>query len=252
MMKREMENEIAIVTGAGRGIGADIAMTLASAGCRVIVNYRKSDDQANTLVSKIQQAGGTALAVRADITQIEETQNLLNQTVDQFGAPTILVNNAGPGIISKKIVKTDWDDFQACFETGVKSAFNCSKSVGALMMKNRRGSIVNIATQFTFGLPPIAMATYVTAKYALVGFSKCLAAELAPFGVNVNMVSPGLTETDLVSHIPKSFKQAFAEGTPLKRNTECSDISNAVLFLVSKSSGFITGVNLPVCGGNVM
>ena len=247
-----MENEIAIVTGAGRGIGADIAMTLASAGCRVIVNYRESEEQANALVAKINQSGGTALAVRADVTQFEDVQSLLSQTVEQFGAPTILVNNVGPGIVSKKIVKTDWDDFQSCFEAGVKSAFNCSKSVGALMMKNRRGSIVNIATQFTFGLPPIAMATYVTAKYALVGFSKCLAGELAPFGVNVNMVSPGLTETDMVSHMPESFKQSFAEGTPLKRNTECSDISNAVLFLLSNPSRFVTGVNLPVCGGNIM
>ena len=120
------------------------------------------------------------------------------------------------------------------------------------MMKRRRGKIVNIITQYSFGVKPTAMATYVTAKYALVGFSKCLAVELAPFGIQVNMVSPGFTETGLTSHIPESFKQSIAGQTPLKRNTQCADTANAVLYLVSDLSSFVTGVNLPVCGGNIM
>ncbi|MDC1122015.1 SDR family oxidoreductase [Nitrospinaceae bacterium] len=247
-----LENEIAIVTGASRGIGADIAEMLASVGCRVVINYLQNFEKGEALISKIREAGGTALAIQADVTRHDDAQKMLDRTIEEFGVPTILVNNVGPGIISKKLIKTDWADFETCINTGVKSAFNCSKIIGPLMMKNRKGHIINISSQYSFGIPPVAMSTYVTAKYALVGLSKCLAIELAPFGVNVNIISPGMTETDLVGHLPEGYKQAISEGTPLKRNTKCSDVSNAVLFLVSSPSSFITGINLPVCGGNVM
>ena len=247
-----LENEIAIVTGSGRGAGADIARKLAACRCRVIVNYNQSREKAENVVSEIQQAGGTAMAVKADVTRIDEVNKMVETTAKAFGNPTILINNASSSMISKKIAKTDWSDFQSCFNMAIQSAFNCCGAITPAMMKNRKGKIVNIITQYSFGVPPTAMATYVTAKYALVGFSKCLAVELAPFGIQVNMVSPGFTETDLTSHIPDSFKQSIAGQTPLKRNTQCADTANAVLYLVSDLASSVTGVNLPVCGGSIM
>lgn len=247
-----LENEIAVVTGAGRGIGADIARKFAACRCRVVVNYNQSREKAGNLVSEIQQSGGAAIAVKADVTRPDEVSAMVEIATKEFGAPTILVNNASSPMISKKIAKTPWDDFQSCFNMAIQSAFNCCGAITPAMIKSRRGKIINIITQYSFGVPPTAMATYVTAKYALVGFSKCLAVELAPFGIQVNMVSPGFTETDFTSHIPDSFKQSIAGQTPLKRNAQCADTANAALYLASDLSNFMTGVNLPVCGGNIM
>lgn len=247
-----LENEIAVITGAGRGIGADIARKLATCRCKVVVNYSQNREKAENVVQEIRRAGGTAIAVQADVTRADEVSKMTDTATKEFGSPTILVNNASSSIISKKIAKTEWNDFQSCFSMAIQSAFNCCGAMTPAMMKSRRGKVINIVTQYSFGVPPTAMATYVTAKYALVGFSKCLAVELAPFGIQVNMVSPGFTETDLTSHIPESFKQSIAGQTPLKRNTQCADTANAVLYLVSDLSNFVTGINLPVCGGNIM
>ena len=246
-----LNNEIAIVTGSSRGIGADIAKTLASFGCKLAVNYFKNPEKAETVVSEIKKAGGTAIAFQADVSSPSSAQGLVDQTLNNLGTPTILVNNAASPMIHKKIAKTDWDDFVFSFDMAVKATYNCCHSIIPLMKKNKHGKIVNIVTQYVYGVPPFGMATYVTAKYALEGFSKSLAMELAP-NIQVNMVSPGLTETDLVSDLPDSFKQSIAKQTPMKRNTEFKDISNAVLFLVSPLSDYLTGTNMPVCGGNVM
>jgi 3-oxoacyl-[acyl-carrier protein] reductase len=248
----DLADETAIVTGAGRGIGAAIAGKLAAYRCKVVVNYHQSAEKAEAVVAEIRRAGGQAIAFKADVTDENQVNAMIQAAASEWGNPTLLINNASSGMIHKKATKTDWKDFQFCFETAVKSAYNCSRAVIPVMTQNRRGRIVNIITQYSFGTPPMALATYVTAKYALAGFSKSLAVELAPFGVTVNMVSPGLTETDLVKGLPDAFKQAIARQTPMKRNTEANDVANAVLFLASDLAGFITGVNLPVCGGNVM
>ena len=247
-----LENEVAIITGASRGIGADIAKKLSKSGCKVVINYHQSREKAEALAVEIQQAGGKAIPFKADVTEPIQVNQMVETTVDKFGNPTILINNASSKMIHKKIAKTNWDEFLSCFEMTVKSSHICCASVTPMMRKNKKGKIVNILTQYIQGVPPFALATYVTAKYALAGFSKSLAVEMAPFGIQVNMVSPGLTETDLVSGLPESFKQVIAQQTPMKRNTECDDISNAVIFLVSDLSNFINGINLPVCGGNIM
>jgi 3-oxoacyl-[acyl-carrier protein] reductase len=247
----DLKNEVAIVTGSSRGIGADIAKALASCGCAVAINYFKNPEKAETVVSSIKESGGKAMAFQADVSNPDSAQDLIDQTLGNLGTPTILVNNAASPMIHKKIAKTDWSDFASTFDMAVKATYNCCRSVMPHMKKNKRGKIVNVVTQYVYGVPPFGMATYVTSKYALEGFSKSLAMELAP-NVQVNMVSPGLTETDLVSGLPDSFKQSIAQQTPMKRNTELKDISNAVLFLVSPLSNYLTGTNLPVCGGNVM
>ncbi len=247
----DLKNEVAIVTGSSRGIGAGIAKALASYGCAVAVNYLNSPEKAETVVAEIKNAGGNAKAFKADVSDPDSAQDLVDQTLGNLGIPTILINNAASPIIHKKIIKTDWSDFTSTFDMAVKATFNCCRSVMPHMKKNKRGKIVNVISQHIYGVPPFGMATYVTAKYALEGFSKCLATEVAP-NIQVNMVSPGLTETDLVSGLPDSYKENIAQQTLMKRNTELKDISNAILFLVSPFSDYLTGTNLPVCGGNVM
>jgi 3-oxoacyl-[acyl-carrier protein] reductase len=247
-----LDQEIAVVTGSSRGIGAHIAKTLAGAGCKVVVNYLNNKEKAEAVRDAIVAGGGAAIAVQADVSNAEAVRHLAEETLKAFGAPTLLVNNASAAIINKKIAKTEWGEFQSTFEIAVRSAYNCCQAVTPAMCKARKGKIVNIVTQYSLGTPPTAMATYVTAKYALVGFSKCLAVELAPFGIQVNMVSPGFTETDLTAHLPDHVKQAIAAQTPLKRNATCADVAQAVLFLASPLADFMTGINLPISGGNTM
>ena len=248
----DLASETAIVTGGSRGIGAEIAKTLGSRGCRVAVNYLQNKDKAEETVLAIEKAGGKAISYQADVTDTEQTKKMIDAVSSDLGQPLILVNNASSPIISKKLSKTEWSEFISCFESSVKSTFNCVSALAPLMRKQKRGKIINIVTQYSFNAPPIAMATYITSKYALVGLSKSLAVELAPFGIQVNMISPGLTETDLTNHLPEAFIQASAQSTPLKRNAVACDTANAALYLVSDLSSHLTGVNLPVCGGNVM
>ena len=248
----DLGNDVALITGASRGIGAEIAKSFGAAGCKVIVNYHQSKELAENIASSINQTRGQAFPYQADVTDAEQVKLMVEDAVSQLGTPTILVNNASSTIINKKIAKPGWAEFISCFEMAVKSAYNCSVAVTPAMRKQKRGKVINIITQYVHNAPPIAMATYITAKYALVGFSKSLAVELAPFGIHVNMISPGLTETDLTNHLPESVIQAAAQTTPLKRNTQTSDVSNAALYLASNLSDHLTGANLPVCGGNIM
>lgn len=247
-----LQNEIAIVTGASRGIGAAIAKKLGACQCKVVVNYHQSQEKAKSVVDEIKKQGGRAFAFQADVSNPEPVNQMVDKTLKEFGEPTVLVNNVSSPINTKKFSKTQWSEYLSSFEVSVKSTLNCSQAVESMMRKAKKGKIVNIITQYSFGVPPLGLAPYVTAKHALVGLSKCMALELAPYGVQVNMVSPGLTETDFSSHLPDAFKEMIAKQTPLKRNTECEDVSNAVLFLVSDLSNYLTGVNLPVCGGNIM
>ena len=248
----DLANETALITGASRGIGAEIAKTFGMCGCKVAVNYLQNERAAEKTISAVEEVGGKALAFQADVREEEQVNRMVESVSTKLGQPTILINNASSPIISKKLGKTDWSEFILCFETAIKSAFNCASAISPLMRKQRRGKIINIISQYVFNVPPIAMATYITSKHALVGFSKSLAVELAPFGVQVNMISPGLTETDLTSHLSETIIQASAQSTLMKRNAQTSDTAGTALYLASDLSNHLTGVNIPVCGGNVM
>ena len=248
----DLAKETALITGASRGIGAEIARAFGQHGCKVAVNYNQNKERAEEIVSTVEEVGSSAMAFQADVTNTEQVNRMVESVSSNLGQLTILVNNASSPIISKKLGKTNWNEFASCFEMTVKSALNCALAVLPPMRKQKRGKIVNIITQYVFNAPPIAMATYITAKHGLVGFSKSLAVEVAPFGIQVNMISPGLTETDLTNHIPEAVIEASAKSTLLKRNAKKSDTANAALYLVSDLSNHLTGVNLPICGGNVM
>lgn len=246
-----------LVTGASRGIGAAIAKAFAAEGAAVTVNYLANADAAAVSVAACEAAGGDALAVQADVTDRAQGFNLVEQAVDAFGKVDVLVNNAfRPYRFDPERRKLHWElewtDYQAQFEGAVKSAHGLAQAVLPSMLDRAEGSIVNIATDLV-ARPTVPYHDYTTAKAALIGFSRNLAAELGPMGVRVNTVAPGLVYPTAASEATKEpVKDAIIAQTPLRRIAGPDDIVGPVLFLASDWARFMTGQTLYVDGGLVM
>ena len=246
-----------LVTGASRGIGAAIARAFAAEGAAVTVNYLANADAAAASVAACEAAGGDAVAVQADVTERAQAFSLVEQAVDAFGKVDVLVNNAfRPYRFDPERRKLhwelDWADYQAQFEGAVKSAYSLAQAVLPSMLARAEGSIVNIATDLV-ARPIVPYHEYTTAKAALIGFSRNLAAELGPMGVRVNTVAPGLVYPTAASAATKeSVKDAIIAQTPLRRIAGPEDIVGPVLFLASDWAWFMTGQTLYVDGGLVM
>jgi 3-oxoacyl-(acyl-carrier-protein) reductase len=241
---------VAIVTGSGRGIGRSIALELASAGAKVVVNYAGRSDKAEETVRLIRQAGGEALAVQADVSQAEDVDRLIQTTLEHYGKINILVNNAGitRDTLLLRMKEADWD---AVLATNLKGVFLCTKAVSKGMLKQRSGAIVNISS--VVGLSGNAgQANYAAAKAGVIGFSKSIAKELASRGVRVNVVAPGYISTDMTETLPEEVQSEILHGIPLGRIGKPEDVAKVVLFLVSPEASYITGQTLCVDGGMEM
>jgi 3-oxoacyl-[acyl-carrier protein] reductase len=245
-----LEGKIAIVTGASRGIGAAIAVDLAANGASVVVNHRDSAAGADEVVKAIAGAGGTALAIQADVSLLADAQRLVKETVDRFGRVDIVVNNAGTtrDMLLMMMSEDDWD---TVLRTNLKSAYNCSKAALRPMFKQRYGRIINITS--VSGLAGQAgQSNYSASKAGLIGFTKALAKEVGARNVTVNAVAPGFVPTVLTSTLTEEQKNAAIALTPLGRFAKPEEIAYAVTFLASDRAGFITGQVLSVDGGLVM
>ncbi|GGI97065.1 beta-ketoacyl-ACP reductase [Alicyclobacillus cellulosilyticus] len=245
---RPLYGQVAIVTGAARGIGRAIAVHLARAGAAVIVNYRRSAADAERVVSECRQTGSRALAVQADVTRPEEVERLV-VAATQFGPPHILVHNAGVACW-RLLHETSLDDWNLVLSTHLTGAFLCAKAVMPYMLRNRYGRIIHIAS--IWGMTGAAMeVAYSAAKGGLIAFTKALAKEVAPMGITVNAVAPGAVATEMLDHLREDERAQLIAQTPVGRLGKPDDVAQAVLFLATPSASFITGQVISPNGGLV-
>ncbi|WNS77134.1 3-oxoacyl-[acyl-carrier-protein] reductase [Bacillus sp. DTU_2020_1000418_1_SI_GHA_SEK_038] len=246
----KLEGKIALVTGASRGIGREIALELARQGADIAVNYSGSEERANGVVAEIKEMGRSAIAIQCDVSNSESVANMVKETIDAFGKLDILVNNAGitKDNLLMRMKEDEWDDV---ININLKGVFLCTKAVTRQMMKQRSGRIINISSIVGVSGNP-GQANYVAAKSGVIGLTKTSAKELASRGITVNAVAPGFITTDMTDKLQEEVKEAMLKQIPLARFGEPSDIANVVVFLASEDSRYMTGQTLHVDGGMVM
>jgi len=246
----KLDGKTAIVTGASRGIGAEIAKYLAKEGARVAVNYSGSQSKAEEVVKAIETAGGEAFAIQASVGDSASVTEMIAATMERFGTIDILVNNAGitRDNLLMRMKESEWDDV---INTNLKGVFLCTKAVTRQMMKQRAGRIINIAS--IVGVSGNAgQANYVAAKAGVIGLTKTTAKELASRNINVNAIAPGFITTEMTEELPEEVKSHMLTQIPLAKLGNPEDVAKAVVFLASDDSNYITGQTLHVDGGMVM
>ncbi|WP_438317515.1 3-oxoacyl-[acyl-carrier-protein] reductase [Sporosarcina sp. FA9] len=240
----------AIVTGASRGIGREIALQLAKEGAKVAVNYSGSKEKADEVVQLITQLGGEAFAIQADVSKADSVKNMVDQTLERFGSIDILVNNAGitRDNLLMRMKEDEWDDV---LNINLKGVFLCTKGVTRQMMRQRAGKIVNVASIVGVSGNP-GQANYVAAKAGVIGFTKTVAKELATRNINVNAVAPGFITTDMTEALSDEVKDQMLSVIPLGKLGSPENVARTVLFLLSDDAAYITGQTIHVDGGMVM
>ena len=245
-----LSGKVALVTGASRGIGRQIAVTLAGYGAAVIVNYNGSEAKAAEVVEEIAANGGPAEAIQCSVSDYEKAGEMISGIVKKYGHLDIVVNNAG---ITRDnlIMKMSEEDFDAVIDTNLKGAFNCTKHVARQMLKQKSGRIINISS-VSGVMGNAGQANYCASKAGLIGLTKSVARELGSRGITVNAVAPGFIKTEMTDVLPEDVKKAMGEQIPLKRFGETKDIAETVAFLASEGAAYITGQVISVDGGMAM
>lgn len=249
-MQIDLKDKVALVTGGSRGIGRAIALTLASAGATVAVNYKGNQTAADAVIHEIIGHDGIASAFQADVSQGGEVDQLFKAVIEKYGRLDILVNNAG---ITRDtlLLRMKEDDFDAVLNTNLRGIFLCTKAALRPMSKARGGRIINITS--VVGLMGNAgQANYAAAKAGIIGFTKSTAREMASRSITVNAVAPGYIETELTGVLSEQIRGAILENIPLGRMGTPQDVANLVCFLASDAAAYITGQTLTVDGGMVM
>jgi 3-oxoacyl-[acyl-carrier protein] reductase len=243
-----LENRIALVTGASRGIGAATARLLAQHGAAVAVNYVNNAAAAEHVVAGITNAGGRAIAVQADVRAPGEVESMVRTVAKQLGPIDTLVLNAHIGFPMASFVEHSWDEFEAKVSGEMKAAFYPVKAVLPGMLASQKGCIIAVSSSIS-RFPAMGVSAHSAAKSALDAFMRALALELGPAGIRVNVVSPGLTLTENAEHLPDQAKQMAAAMTPLGHNALPEDIAGAILMLAQDEAAFVTGNYVMVDGG---
>ncbi|WP_445633859.1 Short-chain dehydrogenase [Nostoc sp. DSM 114161] len=246
-----MANRVALVTGASRGIGAEIAKLFGRHGAAVGANYYSNEAAAQSVVDAIVAEGGKAVAVKADVKDPRQVEVMVQQVVEALGPIDTLVLNAAGSFKVAPFTEYSWEDFEAKLLGEVKSTFHPVKAVVPAMIEQNKGCIIVMSSEYS-RFAGQGFSAHSTAKSALDALVKSLAFELGPHGIRVNAVSPGLTITDASAFVPQERRDAIAQMTPLRRIGVPEDIASAVLLLASEHSRFITGAYLPVNGGIFM
>lgn len=243
----KLQGKVAVVTGASRGIGRGIALELAKNGANVVVNFAGSEAKALEVVEEIKSLGREAFAVKCDVSNSEDVTNMMDLAIKTFGSIDILVNNAG---ITRDtlLMRMKEEDFDAVIDTNLKGVFLCTKAVTRQMFKQKAGKIINISS-VVGATGNLGQVNYVSAKAGVVGMTKACALEMAPRGINVNAVAPGFIETDMTDELSDEIKEWMLGRIPLNCFGKVEDIANAVTFLASDDSSYITGQTIHVNGG---
>ncbi|MBD3106761.1 3-oxoacyl-[acyl-carrier-protein] reductase [Bacillus sp. AGMB 02131] len=246
----KVQGQVALVTGASRGIGREIALELARQGADVAVNYAGNEALANEVVAEIEAMGQKAIAIRCNVADADEVSHMVKETIEKLGKIDILVNNAGVtrDNLLMRMKEEEWD---TVLNTNLKGVFLCTKAVTRPMMKQRKGRIINVAS--VVGVVGNAgQANYVAAKAGVIGLTKTTAKELAPRGINVNAIAPGFISTDMTEQLPEDVRNSLLSQIPLARFGEPADIAKVAVFLASEDSSYMTGQTLCIDGGMVM
>lgn len=243
-------NQIALITGGARGIGKQIAITLAKEGYDIALNYRSNTDELVKLKEEIESYKVKCLLVQGDVSNFGDTERIAKETIDEFGKIDVLVNNAG---ITKDmlLLRMKKEDFESVLDVNLVGTFNMTKNVANYMMKARQGKIINISS--VVGVSGNAgQANYAASKAGIIGFTKSLAKELASRNVLVNAVAPGFIGTDMTNVLKDDVKEKILEQIPLKRIGNAEEVANVVKFLASNDSSYITGQVINIDGGMLM
>lgn len=245
-----LQGKVALVTGASRGIGREIALTLASYGADVIVNYNGSKEKAEEVVAEITAMGRKAVAMQCSVADFDACGEMITKALEDFGRIDILVNNAG---ITKDnlMIKMSPEDFSAVIDTNLKGTYNTMKHMYRPFLKQKSGSIINMASVCGI-LGNAGQANYAASKAGVIGLTKSMARELASRNITVNAVAPGFIATDMTDAMPESAKEATLQQIPLKRIGTTKDIAETVAFLASSKAAYITGQVISVDGGMAM
>ncbi len=240
-------DQVALITGASRGIGRAMALALASDGFAVVVNYARNADAAVGVVKEIEASGGRAIAVEADVGNEIAVADMFATAANWVAAPTVLVNNAGI-TRDELLMRMSSEDFDSVIETNLRSAFLCTKAAMRAMLRARWGRIISISSVAGLVGNP-GQANYAASKAGLIGFTKSVAKEVGSRGITANVVAPGFIETDMTDHLGEETKQKAKESVSLGRWGQPEEIAGVVRFLASEEASYITGQVIPVDGG---
>lgn len=242
-----MSKRNALITGGARGIGAACAKALAAEGYRVFINYVNSSEVANKLADEIIENGGEAFAVKADVRDPLQVEEMINN-ISQHGGVDALISNANMSFTSKPFLDQTWQEFSQKLNDEMFAAYNTAQLAAKVMKEKQFGRLIFISSTLS-EMPAPAFIAHGTAKGALDSFNKYLAQELGPYGITSNIVAPGLVETDATKEAPEEFKEMIRQHTPTQKIAQPEDVANTVSYLASEKSGHITGTYNPVCGG---
>ena len=245
-----LKNKNAIITGGARGIGREIAKTLAKNGANIAINYRTYNDELEKLVSELEGYNIKVLTYKCDVSNESEVEAFINEVKDKFNSIDILINNAG---ITKDglILRMSEKDFTDVLDINLKGTFNMTKAVSKIMVRQRQGKIINISS--VVGVAGNAgQCNYAASKAGVIGFSKSIARELASRNINVNVIAPGYINTDMTKVLSDNIKEEVLKAIPMKKIGDPIEVANLALFLSSNLSDYITGQVINVDGGMVM